>query len=101
MNYRGASAQRDETAAMRTLGVLAALWARLADGQLPADQALGYAAALAPLAGFLTGRHSRVALCAALNALAGRLPELTSTAALLTRLNAMSASAVRCAYIYS
>ena len=79
---------------MRTLGVLAALWARLADGQLPAAQALDYAAALAPLAGSLTGRHSRVAFCAALNALAGCLPDLAPTAELLTRLNAMSTTAV-------
>jgi hypothetical protein len=80
---------------MRTLAVLAALWQRLGDAQLPHSEALGYANALAPLAGSLTGRHSRVALCAALSALAGRLPEFGATAELLSRLNAMSSTAVR------
>ena len=59
------------------------------------EELLRYAAALSPLAGSLTGRHSRAALCEALSALAARLPALAPTAELLTSLNAMSATAVR------
>jgi len=56
---------------------------------------LRYAAALSPLAGSLTGRHSRAALCEAVSALAARLPALAPTAELLASLNAMSATSVR------
>ena len=62
---RGVSAQRDETTVARTLAVLAALWQRLEPGALPRADLMGYAAALAPLAGSLTGRASRAALCGA------------------------------------
>ena len=54
-----------------------------------------YAAALAPLAGTLSGREARSALGAAMQALAALLPELALPARLLAALNAMSSSTVR------
>jgi U3 small nucleolar RNA-associated protein 20 len=90
----------EEALVGRALAALAALWSRLPPAELaqrPAarEQLLAVAAALAPLAGGLTGRGSRAALCDAFAAVAALLPEFGEAAALLADLNAMSATEVR------